>query len=210
MAQGKSAPHPQARWGFESPCPFNVNEATTMKTIEQQVADAILERPSDVLTVGDRKFPIAPPTPATLIMISSLVSTMPAVNRKARNIIVEVFGKAKDLSVIGRIVATMILGAKRIREERTVKVTHTEYVRRWSWRRLRSVSEERAVTDEVPEIEWLSDKLLDEVTPQTLLKLTAKRIGLMQIPDFFELTTSLSETNLTRRTKEVEETAFGA
>lgn len=179
------------------------------KTLEKAVADAILERASDSITIDGLEFDIAPPTPATLILISELVSTMPTVNRDAPNVLYEVLGTAKDLRVIGKIVATLILGAKRIRENRIVETTKKTKSRRWSWRKLRMVETEtvKARTSQ-SEADWLADKLLYEVTPQTLLKVVAKRLGNMQLADFFELTTSLSAANITKRTKEVE-TAHG-
>lgn len=180
------------------------------ETLEKAVADAILERASDSITVEGHKFDIAPPTPATLILISELVSTMPPVNRDAPNVLYEVLGTAKDLRVIGKIVATLILGAKRIRENRKIdEASETIKHRRWSWRKFRRVETEnvKARTSRF-EVDWLADKLLYEVTPQIMLKITAKRLGNMQLADFFELTTSLSAANLTKRTKEVE-TAHG-
>lgn len=188
------------------------------ETIEKAVADAILERATDRLTIDGHEFEIAPPTPATLIMISELVSTMPAVNKDADNIMYEVLGTAKDLRVIGKIAAVLILGAKRIKEQREIKTAETEEAktikqRRWSWRKFRhvevkaEVKAKKAPTSQY-EADWLADKILYEVTPQTLLKIVAKRLGQMQLADFFELTTSLSAANLAKRTKEVE-TAHG-
>lgn len=181
-----------------------------METLEKQVSDAILQNASETLTIDGRVFAITPPTPATLIMISAFISEIPvAVNRETKNVLNEVLSTAKDLSIIGKVIATLILGAKRIKEKRTIVRQRTEYYEHWSWRKLRRVTEEMVVGEEVLELDWLAEKLLDEVTTQTLLKVTARRIGLMQIADFFELTASLSEANLTRRTKEAE-TAFGA
>lgn len=179
------------------------------ETLEKVVADAILERPTDNITIDGEKFDIAPPTPATLILISELASTMPALNRNADNVMYEVLGTAKDLRVIGKIAAVLILGAKRIKENRKIEALERVKSRRWSWRKFRRV----AVVTMKPrtsqyEADWLADKILYEVTPQTLLKVVAKRLGQMQLADFFELTTSLSAANLTKRTKEVE-TAHG-
>lgn len=192
-----------------SPLPFLINAAKRKQmeneTLEKAVADAILERASDSITIEGHKFDIAPPTPATLILISELVSTMPTVNKNASNVLYEVLGTAKDLRVIGKIVATLILGAKRIRENRKIEAVETVKTRRWSWHKFRHVEKETAkARTSLSEVDWLADKLLYEVTPQTLLQVTAKRLGQMQLADFFALTTSLSVQNLTKRTKEVE------
>lgn len=176
-----------------------------METLEKKVADAILERASDSITIDGKEYPIAPPSPATLILVSELVATMPIVKKDTENALYEVLSTAKDLSVIGKIAATLILGAKRIKEHRKVAVANTEQAKRWSWRKFRFVYSK---SESVEELDYLAEKILEEVTPATLLKVVIKRIGNMQIMDFFELTTSLSAANLLKRTKEVG-TAFG-
>lgn len=181
-----------------------------MDNIEKLVSDAILQNPSDTITIDGVEYPITSPTPATLILVSELVSSMPYIDRKAPNIMYEVLRTAKDMAVVGKIVATLILGAKRIKERRKVCKSRIEYYERWSWRKFRKVVESRKVVEEQLEIDYLAERLLDEVTTDTLLRVTAKRLGQMQIGDFFELTTSLSEANVIKRTKEVEETASGA
>lgn len=196
------------RCRFKSCCPPNIIKPNNMETLEKKVADAILERASDSITIDGEEYPVAPPTTGTLILISELVSTMPIVNRNAPNALYEVLSFAKDLSVIGKIVATLILGAKRIKEQRKVAKTVTEYHESWSWRKLRKTTKTKTKTIYVSEVDLLSEKLLDDVAPQTLNKVAVKRLGESQFGDFFVLTTSLSEINLLKRTKEVE-TASG-
>ena len=179
-----------------------------METLEKKVADAILERASDSITIDGKEYPVAPPTTGTLILVSELVSAMPIVNRNAQNALYEILSKAKDLSVIGKIVATLILGSRRIKEKRKIVKKEIEYYECWSWRKLRKDIKTRTKVVEVLEIDFLSEKLLDDVAPQTLHKVAVKRLGDSQFGDFFLLTTSLSEVNLLKRTKEVE-TASG-
>ena len=179
-----------------------------METIEKKVADAILEKATDTITIEGNEYPIAPPTTGTLILISELVSTMPIVNKDAKNALYEVLCTAKDLSVIGKIAATLILGAKRIKEQHKVCKTETEQHKHWSWRKFRMVTDTKTKSVEVLEADFLAEKLLDEVSTQTLNNIIVKRLGESQFGDFFVLTTSLSEVNLLRRTKEVE-TASG-
>lgn len=180
-----------------------------METLEKKVADAILEKATDTITIEGKEYPIAPPTTGTLILISELVSTMPNVNKDAKNALYEVLSTAKDLSVIGKITATLILGAKRIKERRKVCKTETEEHTHWSWRKFRKVTETHNRTTEVVEVDFLAEKLLYEVAPHTLHQIVVKRLGESEFGDFFVLTTSLSEVNLLRRTKEVE-TVSGA
>lgn len=180
-----------------------------MDNLEKLVTDTILQRASDVIVIDGTEYPIAPPTPATLILVSELVSTLPEVNRQADNILLEVLSIAKDLSVIGKITATLILGAKRIKEQRYITIEQATETRRWSWKRFRFVVEMATTTRKVLEVDYLAERILDEVTNETMLRVVLKRLGMMQIADFFELTTSLSEANQLKRTREVVATQFG-
>ena len=179
-----------------------------MENIEKKVTDAILQRAESFVLDGV-EYPITPPTPATLILISELVSTMPVVDRKASNILYEVLATAKDLSVIGEIVATLILGAKRIKERRYVTIQDETEMKRWSWKRFRFVTSRTIIETKVLEVDYLAERLLNEVTNEALVNIVSKRLGMMQIGDFFELTTSLSEANQLKRTKEVVATQSG-
>ncbi len=175
-----------------------------METTEKKAADAILENATDSITIGGVVYPIAPPTTATLILVSSLVSTMPVVDKASANPLYEVLATAKDMAVVGKIAATLILGAKRIKERReAVKGEAGNAARRrwpWPWRKAKST---RAL-----EVDALAERLLDEISTQRLCDIIVKRLGQSQFGDFFVLTTSLSEVNLLRRTREVE-TASG-
>lgn len=179
-----------------------------MENIEKKVTDAILQRAESFILDGV-EYEITPPTPATLILISELVSTMPVVDRKASNILYEVLATAKDLSVIGKIVATLILGAKRIKERRYVTIKAETETKRWSWKRLRFVTSRTTIETKVLELDYIAERLLNEVTNEALVQIVSKRLGMMQIGDFFELTTSLSEANQLKRTKEVVATQSG-
>ena len=58
----------------------------TPKTIEQQVAEAILQKATTTIQIGDTAYELAPPTPATLILISELVAGLPAINKTYKQI----------------------------------------------------------------------------------------------------------------------------
>lgn len=180
-----------------------------METIEKKVADTILQRSCDSIEIDGNVYPIAPPTPATLILISELIAEMPDVRLDAENILFEVLNKAKNCKVLGKIAATLILGAKRVNEHRTVAVDKVVPKRVFSWKRFRFVkSYSKKTRLEVDELEHLASLILEGCSPKTLRELVAKRINTLEISDFFGLTTSLSEANLLKRTKEVA-TAFG-
>lgn len=179
-----------------------------MDSLEKKVADAILERSTDIITIDGREYPIGPPTAGTLILVSELVADMPEIVEKPENYYHEVLRVARDVSVLGRIVATLILGAKRIKEQRKVIAESSVEQKRWSWRKFRKVSIMTTEKKEILEIDYLAGRLLDEVTNETLLKIVAKRLGMLQVKDFFELTTFLSVANRLKATREVE-TASG-
>ena len=61
----------------------------------------------------------------------------------------------------------------------------------------------------MPEFDFLTRAILEEISPATLSQVISQRFLDMQVADFFGLSTSLSEINITRRTREVEETASG-
>lgn len=168
------------------------------KTIEEQVADTILQQP-DEITIGGRTYPIGQPTPATLIMVSGLVSQLPEMDANADNILIEVLAKAKDCRIIGKVLAALILGAKRIKENHKIKVEHTG--KRWSWKHFRFVSNKPTYESEY---QYLSKQVLDECTVEELRELITKRLLNMQVADFFGITTSLCVANLLKATKEVE------
>lgn len=171
------------------------------ETLEKRVVDALLERDSDVLRIDGEEFPIAPPTVATLMLVSEVVAELPIVNGNADNALVEVLATAKDMGAVGKITAILILGAKRVHEKRMITIREAEERWRWTWRGLKKVLKP---AQEVTEVEWLARKVLDEVSPKELLKIVQKRLLLLEVGDFFGLTTSLSEANQLRATREVE------
>lgn len=176
-----------------------------MDSLETKVVDTILERVTDIITIDGKEYPIAPPTAGTLIMVSELVAEMPSISENPNNIFQEVLATAKDIAVLGKIVATLILGAKRIKEHHKVQVSIvTREIKKWSWRKFRMVHETITETSEQLEVDYLAGRLIDEVSNATLLKVVAKRLGMMQVQDFFELTTFLSVANRLKATREVE------
>lgn len=180
-----------------------------METLEKKVTDTILQRSSENLEVEGNVYPIAPPTVATIILISELIAEMPEVDINADNILWEVLNKAKNCKAIGKIAATLILGAKRTLEHRTITVDKVVPCRKFSWRKFRWVTNHyRKEQVEVEELEHLSTLILENCSSKVLREVITKRLNDIGIGDFFGLTTSLSEANLLKRTKEVE-TAFG-
>ena len=114
------------------------------KNIEAQTASTILQKPEEVV-VGNTTYKVAPPSTATLILMSEAVAKMPQVNLTAEKVVDESIYIAKDCRIEGEIVAIMILGAKGLTE--TKKVRHTEEKRRlWGlWKQRYEVETEETI-----------------------------------------------------------------
>ncbi len=172
-------------------------------TIEAAAADTILQQPREVKIAG-RRYQIAPPTPATLFLVSKQISYLPPINQDTKNVLAEILGKAKDCRPVTRIAAILVLGAKRINEKREVEVTRRELTGQEppkGLRRLFHRRKEQHVTERrrtMLEIDWLSAQIAENMTIQELSKLVITELGGLGIGDFFGLTASLSAGNLLR------------
>ena len=166
------------------------------KTTESIAADAILQRTKPI-EIDGIKYQVAPPTTATLILVSELVSQLPQINLNAENILSESLMIAKDCRVLGTIAATLILGAKNLSQQ--IKKHKYKY-----WGLVTTTTEE--TIDKQAE---LADTILKELSPKQLNQIIIKLLAGMEISDFFGFTTSLIEVNLTRATREVGTTASG-
>lgn len=163
-------------------------------TIEQKVSSCILEHETDVIELNGHEYRVAAPTLGTIIMVSGLVSELPPMDGGTQEPLLEVLRHGKDCSVLARIAATMILGAKRIKECRKIATTTQ---RTW-WRPWHRTAIERY------EIDALTEAILDGVSPRTLTGVVNRLLIEAQIGDFFAITTSLCEANRLKSTVEVE------
>lgn len=182
------------------------------ENIETQVARTILQQPEEV-AVGDTVYRVAPPSTATLILLSEAAARMPQSKLDPERIVDEVLSVARDCRPIGEFAAILILGAKGLTERRkvvrTVEKTICAPCLFGLFTRPRVVAEtveEQTVVDRKAE---LARALLEELTPRELHNLVARLLSRMQVADFFGLTTFLAEMNLLRRTREVVTTASG-
>lgn len=154
-----------------------------METIERQVSSTILQQPF-TLSVGLKTYQAAPPSVATLILVSEAVSRIPATAMDDKKIIETSLAVAADCAPIAEIGAILILGAKAIRKsERGLK--HRIFRRRTA-------------------LERLTEELLLNYSPADLFKLISTLLATMQVGDFFALTTFLQGVNLLRPTKVVD------
>lgn len=165
-------------------------------TVESQVATAILERPVGEVTIEGKTYKIGSPSVATLILVSELVATLPVVeNVPQEKVLYSVLRYAKDFKPLGDICATLILGAKGLTEEVEETVVQGKF---WPFKRVKKV---KRVVDRKAE---LSRLILETMQPQDIFNIIVGRLNNMQVGSFFAITTSLSEANILKPTKEVE------
>lgn len=168
----------------------------TEQTIESKVAAAILEKPIATIELEGVKYNIAPPSISTLILVSEIVSTLPQVDNVPNDkIVYSALHHAKDFKQLGDIVAVLILGAKGLTDTVTRKVVKKRF-----FGLIKSETEETVTIDRKAE---LAKIVLDNIRPSVMLNIIVRRLNDLEIGDFFGITTSLSETNLLKPTKEV-------
>lgn len=166
-----------------------------MKTIETKAAESILQTATETIEIGGKKWEIGKPTVGTIIMASELISQLPKPksNVASKDIIPEVMRVAKDAKVIGKIVAVLILGAKRVLEHRK-NGKHS-----W-WKCLIDCIFRRKKIRE--EIDALADLVLQELDSNDIFTIISKCLGNLQLGSFFGITTSLSQSNVLKPTKD--------
>ena len=163
------------------------------KTIEQKVASAILEKPIGSIEIDGRVYNIAPPSTATLILISEIVSTLPVVEKVPKEkILYSALHFAKDYKPLGEMAAILILGANHLTEEREIPQ-----------RRILGLFPRKPKKELVDVKSELAEKLMNNISPSVLYECVIQRLQDMGIADFFVITTSLSEANILKPTKEV-------
>lgn len=160
-----------------------------METIEKKVADAVLQK-AKVIEIGGVSYEVAPPSVATLILISDLLSNIPKVELgNEPDVLVWTLKNAKDCEFLGDIIATLILGAKGLSEERVVTKEH-----------LFGLIKKNEVVF-IDHKKNLSSKILQDITPKQLSNLASNLLESMEIGFFFQVTTFLLDLNLTKATK---------
>lgn len=168
----------------------------TQRTIEQMVASAILEKATGKIELGGMVYPIADPSIATLILVSELISTLPVVDKDIPKElrVYSVLHYAKEYKAIGDICAILILGAKNLREEKEIIEEKRIFGLFPRKKRVKVIVDKQAE---------LSRLILDNIKPSIIFDLIIQRLQDMEIGHFFYITTSLSEANILRPTKEV-------
>lgn len=156
------------------------------KTIEQTVAETILEQPFEV-KVGEKSYQVASTSTATLILVSEAISQLPHIALDTEKVVEETLSVAKDCRILGDIAAILILGAKK-------KVPQIKEKRYMCGLIRRPYTVEVEIT--IDKKAELAKELLEDVSPRELNLIVSQILSRMQIADFFGLTTFLAELNL--------------
>lgn len=139
------------------------------KTIEDMTGDAILET-SQTIKIGGKSYDVAKPTVATVIRISELTSelTDAKIDEDGGKILPYVLENAKDCKALGEIIATLVYG---YHKKKTIIKTHFHGIIRFH----------------INPIKKLSEKIIEECSPEEINEAIAILLGMQQIPFFYQL-----------------------
>lgn len=168
------------------------------QTIESATADAVLER-IKAITIGGVEYLIAPPTLATLILVSEEVSYLPKVVFDEDNAVNDALREARHYRGLADIAAILILGAQRLVAEEDIAV---EEIVTTKWLgiipRKRKVVTTRKVKVDMKK--RIAEAMMN-VEISELSSAVATMLSMMQADHFFALATFLTSINLTKPTK---------
>lgn len=168
-------------------------EKENYTTIESRVASAILERTVATLDLDGERYEIAPPTLATLILVSEIVATLPVVNNTdvaPDDRLYSALHHARYYRRIGEMAGVLILGAKNVTGERIVKK------RRWF-----GLLPAKRIIEKYNRAAELGEKIVMNLRPMLIYELIIKLLRQNDISSFFAITTSLSAANIIKPTK---------
>lgn len=152
------------------------------KTIEQFVAETILQD-STVINIAGKDYNVAPPSVATLIEASALISRIPdLVIDEDKDIMSSVLANAHKCDFLGDLAAVLILGKRNLKG---VKKSFYGLLKR-----------------PVDNKEILSKIILEQLDAEELQRLIVELLQRMKVSFFFSTTIFLKEVNLIKPTKE--------
>ena len=155
-------------------------------TIESKVAATILER-NITFEIDGEKYEIAPPSLATLILVSEIISTLPTFENLDKKQWLDIVAHhAKDFKPLGEIAAVLILGAKNLTEERKF---------------FGLIKRRKKVVEIIDRKSELANAILLNVRPSELNDMIIERLKQNEAASFFAIITSLSAVNILKPTK---------
>lgn len=166
----------------------------TENNIETKVSNTILENGITV-QVGQQTYEVAPPSTATIILLSEAVSRLPHTVLNPEKVVEECLSIGKECRVLGEIAAVLILGAKNCeKKKKCVLIKGKRYL--WGLIDTRRYEYEYTYPKE-----QLAKEILNECSPKQLFEIVSNIMKELELSDFFGLTTFLTEINLLRQTK---------
>lgn len=170
------------------------------RTTEQHAADTILQHKSRI-QAGDKTYDVAPPSIATLILLSAEISRMPLLTLREQEdfMVLDVLHAAKDCTAIGLATATLILGAREINKTHTRTIEQRKEVSILGG--IFHLHRTETIEQEYDPVKELGQELLENLSPADMLNTLKRLLAGMQIGDFFGISTFLNEVNLTKATK---------
>ena len=158
---------------------MKIHSPNKQATPEKMVADTILARVSEI-ALGGNIYTLAPPTLATLIMVSEVVSSFPQAKlTDDKKKMQYALSEAKNYGVLPELLAILILGAK--------AVERAKRSRKWRW-----FGKSRY------------DRLVEEIrlnaSPGEVKRAIIPMFNNLEIRDFFVCTTFLAGINILKPT----------
>lgn len=160
-----------------------------METVEKKVSETILQKMKEVVIDGVT-YKVAPPTAATLILMSEEISKLPNLEMDQNNSVLEVLSNAKDCKNLGDILAICIIGSKNISKQK--EITKKYFFGLIKVKKIINYDNKKE----------LANKILNTMSPSELNLMFANLLRGMQIADFFGITTFLIGVNVLKKTKE--------
>ncbi len=153
--------------------------------IEEKTSKAVLQE-KEPITINGKTYKVAPPSIATLMLVSKEIAILPKKVLDDKQLFQEVFKNVAFGVNVARSLAIMILGAKRINKFKSSKV-----------RKLKGL-----ISKQKTALEQLTEDILNAEISE-ILAIYIKVMSSMQVQDFFMLITFLNEITLTKPTKKV-------
>ena len=155
-------------------------KGTMAKTIEQKVADTILQE-TFTIQIGAKQYNVQPISYGTLIRISGIISTLPTVSDN-ENIFAGALKYGAHADKLAEIVALCILNRRN---------TSARYSRRYNPLKPRLVT---------PGLQEVKQEILYNCTIGQVGEIIRTLFNKMELADFFGVMVSLSGVNLTAET----------
>lgn len=166
---------------------------TDSRSPETRLADALLERPT-TLELGGRSYPLAPPTLATLILVSEELSQLPpdllSYDKGEDSPLIVALRTARHAHGLSRALARLILGAR-------PPMSRTERLRQ----QLHRLAPRLFAAPDA--LERLALEIEQTTSAHDLALSFVSLTQRLEVQDFFAFTTFLSALRLTQPTREV-------